>query len=412
MARRFWIGTRQPSSQVETVTFTGLGGSNETVTFTAGTKSITYTKVSGETTTTLATAIADAFVATSFPELRELTATSSGAVLTLTGPSDGSPVTLTITDSGGGSPITWTRSTTAAKSPNHASDAANYDGGSLPSASDEIVYAAGTPDVKYGLTQFAATAVTLTRLVNGPRIGLPNTNESGGYLEYRPRRLQTTATASRIETSGADQPASVRLEFNGASAATVTILGDTDPGVGGETVELWDLPNNSVVNVNGSGVRVLDEDSVAATGITVNAQNSSIAAASRATLAAAKLYNANANIRGEITGQLLLEAGSRLEFHGSVNTSTGSVVVDNGQLGWISASNVVNLEIGSDGIVTLANGVGATAVTGSIKLYEDGQLLDPNSRLTVPYNIDLVRGALSETIDIGTNRRITVDAIS
>jgi hypothetical protein len=412
MARKHWTGLRQPSAQVEAITFTSVGGTGETVTITIGPRSVTYTRISGETTTTLAEAVANLLSSSTFGEITEVAATSSGAVLTLTGQPTGQPFTLAIADSGGGSPITWTLSSTTAKSPNHVGDAANYDGGTLPSAGDELVLSPGTPDLKYQLDHFASTAITITRLAGGPRIGLPNTNETGGYTEYRRRRFQSQSTSARIETSTADQPGAVRLEFTGSSAATVTILGDADPGVGGEPVELWDLPNNSTVSCNGSGVRILDEDSVAVTGIAATVQNSSAIVSSRVTLASLSLYDANAIVRGTVTGQFLQESASKVDFHGTVNTSTGSVIVDEGELNWITNANIVNLDIGSNGIVSFASGAGAVAVTGDIKRHEGGILRDPNSRLTVPYNIDLVRSELSDDLDIGTHRRITVEAIS
>jgi hypothetical protein len=412
MARRYWIGIRQPSAQVETITFTSVGGTGETVTVSAGPRSLTYTRVAGETTTTLAAAVAALWSGSVFPEIREVTAVANGAVITLTGQLSGQPFTFVITNSGSGTPITFTTLSVAAKSPNHVDDAVNYDGGTLPSGTDEIVLASGTPDLLFGLSQFAATAVTIVRQSGGPRIGLPNTNESGGYAEYRRRRMQIQGTAAKLETTSSDGPAAVRLELTGTTAAAITILGDADPGIGGERVELWDVPNNSTVSVNGSGVRILDEDSVAATGIVFNSQNSSAIAASRATLASASLYNSNAIIRGEVTGQYLQDSGSRVDFTGSVNTSTGSIVVDDGQLNWIGNANLVKVDIGSGGIVSLVSGGGQVAVTSPIKRHEGGRIVDPNSRLAVPYDIDLVRSQLSDDLSIGTNRRITVNAIS
>lgn len=409
MARRYWTGLQQVVRQVSPFTITAVGATNDTISFIVNNKKVTYATAGGDTTTTFATAIAALFATSEYPEIREITATSNGAVVTLTGPTDGTPFTVTTAVTGAATISAG--SVTNATSPHHANDALNYDGGTLPSGTDEVCLLPGTPDVKFGLTYFNATAIVLNRYAGGPAIGLPNTNATGGYAEYRQKRMQLASVTARIETTTADRPGSIRLELTGAAAA-VTIVGESDPGVGGEPVELWDLTNNSSVTVTDSGVRILDEDSVAATDINVTALRSSVITSSRATLSTVKLNECNAIIRGKIDDSYSQDSGSNVDFLGSVDVNIAQFVIDDGTLNWITTADIIQARVGSGGDLNLSRGAGTVNATTAIKIHEGGKLTDPDGRLEFDAAIFLIRHGLSGNINIGTHRGIILASIN
>ena len=119
MASNRWLGRAQAIAQVDTVTSTGSPAQNDTITLTINTKNLVVTiGEASPTTTTVALAIKEAWENETFTdplnsktpagggddiaEHAEITATASGAVVTLTHDTPGTPFTLSVTETGSG----------------------------------------------------------------------------------------------------------------------------------------------------------------------------------------------------------------------------------------------------------------------------------------------------------------------
>lgn len=98
MANAIWLGKQGIIRCVRTYTVTAAAGK---FSLTHNAKVVSFTATT-ETATEIATALADAAGDSSEGEWTELEVTSDGAVLTVTGPEDGSPFTLTVSAPSGG----------------------------------------------------------------------------------------------------------------------------------------------------------------------------------------------------------------------------------------------------------------------------------------------------------------------
>lgn len=209
MAVKRWLGTAVAVAQQTTLTFTGSFASTNTVTVTCNGNSLVVTlgSTSAASVTAVASAVAAAINASSataslsadesrnlggqqIPEFTEFTASSSAGVVTLTGNTRGKPFTVTATETASGSVAVAT--SVAATGPNHANNAANWSGGTLPASNDVLLFDSGSVPVLYGLQYFTDNslnnAVEITTDYTG-QIGLPPYDIVSGYAEYRDRYL-------------------------------------------------------------------------------------------------------------------------------------------------------------------------------------------------------------------------------
>lgn len=161
-------------------------------------KSVTYALTGTDTTATAAAAL-QALLATVSgtaavpPEFTEQTWTVSGAVITVTDNTPGTPFTLTASATGGGATITRA-SKVANSSPSDVNNANNWlrnGSPSLPQNGDDVVLANSSVPLLWNLTALAAvTFNSFTRYQSFTgAVGLPENNPNG-YVEYRPTYFQ------------------------------------------------------------------------------------------------------------------------------------------------------------------------------------------------------------------------------
>jgi hypothetical protein len=196
MALRKYLGQAIARANVWTFTVnTTTGGTVVGVASPTG-NSVQHTAGSGETATTLATALAAKLAATTVGEFAEMTWTSAGAVITATAKVAGVPNTFTA--AGTSSAVTATEATTAT-GPNDGANALNWLGGAVPADDDAVVLDASSPSLLYGLAVLdGLDLASFTTDGFSGAIGLPvvrgeaglNTLSSGRYLEYRRRDLR------------------------------------------------------------------------------------------------------------------------------------------------------------------------------------------------------------------------------
>ncbi len=220
MATVRWLGAAQDIQQVTTYTITGTWAANDTCSLKINNKVLTLTLGTDIATTDVAAELAAMINARSatagrtganadeirnfggqeIAEWTEVVASASGSVLTLKSTA-GVPVTITCTqNTGGGRDGAIEGATdgvfqagttvTAATGKHFFNNADNWEGGSLPSAGDTLLFDQGAVDVLYGLNETSVINNLSIIRTNGysGNIGLLPVN-SLGYIEYRTRYL-------------------------------------------------------------------------------------------------------------------------------------------------------------------------------------------------------------------------------
>lgn len=265
MATIRWVPAAESVAQIDTITVGGTWAQNDTVTVTIGGASMILTiGESSPTTSTVATAIKEAFNGDTFtdsansvnqtgnniPQHNEITATVSSNVVTLTHDTDGVPFTVTASTTSGSGTVTPATSQSAT-SQNDVNNGDNWSGGSVPGAADDVLVENTSVSLLYNLDQLSGT---LTSLTVGPnfngKIGLPET--ANGYAEYRSTYLQVHCTTVTIHGG---QRKSNRIKIDTGSVQTTLIVEDAATGEQrGLGAVVWKGTNssNSVIAVGGS----------------------------------------------------------------------------------------------------------------------------------------------------------------
>ena len=231
MATKYWVGRAHAVRQITTITVANTWAAADTAVCKINEKELTITCGSTTTTTaTVAAAIKEAWMASSgldgtssssnatsnfggqeFGEFREVTATVSGSVVTLTANTPGKPFTVTVTETTAGTGTATGSTTQTATGPNHWDNVDNWidsldlTSGSTgaPANDDTVDFRNSNISCKYGLPN-ASKEVTFNvwRSYTG-EIGLPFINRddpSYPYTEYRQRyvRLDDAGTGTSI----------------------------------------------------------------------------------------------------------------------------------------------------------------------------------------------------------------------
>jgi hypothetical protein len=206
-----WTGNAHSVKQICTVTVAGTINAAETGTLTINGKDLIITAGTTTTTTTLfATAIKEAWTASTyldgssassnatsnfggqeFGEYAEITASSSGAVVTLVANTAGKPFTLTVSDTLAGSLTLATPTANTGKWNWDNGD--NWDGGSVPANNDTVVFRDSDVSCKYGLPNNSKEVTLQVWMSFTGEVGLPAINKDNPvqpYYEYRQRYVR------------------------------------------------------------------------------------------------------------------------------------------------------------------------------------------------------------------------------
>jgi hypothetical protein len=220
MATRRWLGKALGIYQEDQLTVTGVPAITETITLKIGERDVVLTIGSLVTTTQVATSLKEMINGTTLTdtaasvsprdpstgdpatqdigEFAEISASSSGAVVTVYANTRGKSFTLSVAETMAAGGVTHdtagSGSSVACTGPNFFNNADNWSGTTVPVDSDDIVYDAGDVDCTEGLANSAISpnSLTITATYTG-RIGRPFTNEDNSakpYTEYRDRDLQ------------------------------------------------------------------------------------------------------------------------------------------------------------------------------------------------------------------------------
>lgn len=253
MPTAIWSPNQAAIAQVETYTFTAPSSVGNTYNATINGKTVTYRSVSGDTATTVATALFNLLnVSTSIaPELTEITfANPSAGVVTATAREPGTPFAnitggtssglVMSTGNGLANGITTTH-TTANASPSDVNDAQNWlrvtppapGVRQLPQNGDDVVVANTSVPMLWNLDQLASTQFnTYTRWQSFTgTIGLPENNPNG-YTEWRATYFKFNGPQGSVPAGGLQMvlgqgsgSGPSREQYNvGSQPTTLTVL--------------------------------------------------------------------------------------------------------------------------------------------------------------------------------------------
>ena len=252
-----FLGAAQDVSDIWTYTIGGTPAATNTAWLELNNKRLTLTLGTDVTTTDVAQELAAMINATvnnattkvgaysdetwnvagqTVPEWTEVSATSSGAVLTLTGAA-GVPIQghVTVGVTGGGVTISSASSVQTATGKHFWDNAANWEGGVVPAKDsagnllgDTALFDSGGVDVKYALNNTEENISIIRTLGYTGDIGLPPVNLLG-YKEYRQQKLDAPIY---------DSVDSVQTILIGETGSAVLAKGITRIDLGADTSNL------------------------------------------------------------------------------------------------------------------------------------------------------------------------------
>ena len=252
MATLFWRGDAPAVAQVSTVAITAYDVAT-TYKLTINGKTVSVVG-SGGTTTTVATALAAAWNASTIPEFAEVTASSSTNTITLTADTAGVPFTATSSVSGGTGTIGSVTGSVANSGPNCWDTAANWSTGAIPVDADTVIFRNNAVDCLYGIDQ---TGIYLDKMAiyasYTGTIGLPRLN-ANDYIEYRPTAL-ILDYVTRLEIGEGDGSGSGRIKLRTLSGATYGYVYSTGSRIESDVPSFVYNPPGA-----GSGIHVYSGD--------------------------------------------------------------------------------------------------------------------------------------------------------
>jgi hypothetical protein len=415
MSTKVWQGGAQAIAQVNTVT-PSVPAVGNTFTITINGKSFTWT--AGATTVADVTAgLAALLNASQEGDVTELTAVDLTTAVQITGPLDGTPFTQTSSaaaGTGGGSPTLTTVTTTAGQSPYDWSVAANWQGGAVPVAADDVVADGTSVPILFGLDQHT---ITLNSLTIGTgftgTIGLPPQNPKG-YTEYRTQYLRVGATTCQIGQGPQTGGGSGRLKIDfGTAQTTLTVYSTGQSADSGLPAMLFkgSHASNAVSVIAGSvGLAVLPGETATVAALRVGGAQQG----QTAVVAGSGLSLTTLNMDGG-TCQIACGLATLNQVAGTLTlTGTGAIStvanVDGGTLVYQSSGTIASLKVSDGGTADFRTDPRARTVT-AFTVDSGGAMYDSLRTVTWTAGPILNRCSLADvTLDFGTHLQLTVAA--
>ena len=404
MASNRWLGRAQAIAQVDTVTMSGSPATNDTITLTINNKNLVVTiGEASPTTTTVALAIQEAWQNSTFTdplnsktpaggrqdiaEHGQITATASGAVVTLTHDTPGDEFTLTTSDSGSGSATEAT--VTAGDGPSFYDNAANWSLGAVPVATNDVFIDDSAVSILHGLGQsgVALNSFTVGRNYTGT-IGLPKTN-LGGYVEYRADYLAidaTTITLGRGAGSGSSQ---IKID-SGITQTAITVESTGSPPIGLEAF-LWKGTHASnTLEVHEGTVGVAAFGGEVATIATLLNTTGTVRCSDDTTLTTVTNESGNMELHSNVT--TLTNASGTILFGGLATLTT--LNFEGGTVNYQSSGTITTANIGGAlrGATLDFSGDNSARTITNCNLNLNGRIRDPLQTVTYTNGILLGSG--------------------
>ena len=412
MATKYWIGNAPSVAQVTKVAYSIITA-GQTYSVTINGKTVSYVATTG-VLSDLIDGLINAWGASAEPEHQEMVAaqrldpTLSGLQLTAT--QAGVPITVSASATTGVATVT---TPTAASGPNFWNVAANWSGGTLPVAADNLIVKDTDVSILYGLTDTTNYASLDVEASFTGDIGLPDRN-ANGYLEYRTKQL-TLGTGSAIAVvigygvgTGAGL---VRLNTLGS---TLTATVHNGPALTGNNypIEFLTTGTGSVVRVYGGGVKIDSGTSATVTTLDVIrrdsvAQPPQVLTTNAITVTTATVYGGTATIEGPCTNIIAREQATVTTA--KATASANVTVSDDAIVNWDSSGNITTkLSVQQGGSIDFGR-VGTTKTVQACDLFAGGTLKDPIDKVTFTTGIVLVACRLEDVeLDIGVG--VTINA--
>lgn len=414
MATRTWIGGAEATTQVTDWVFGGTWEADDVITVTMGTRSISM--VAGSTTIeTIVDALLVVLQASTLPEFTEVTWSKvSTNQITGTAVTAGIPfvATFTTTETGGGSADSQTINSTdssagvddtACTGPNHADNAQNWTGSTLPVNSDTIVFADSDVDCLYGLTGLSSlTGITLKQYMSYTGdLGLPTYNDAGNYFEYRQRYLQLTG-ATLVELGLGEGPGSPRFMVDFQATAFTANTYDAGPPSSGEEVAtfLKGTHTSNVLTINKGRVGLAIYPGEASALATLNvgyredpAGDSYVVCGAGVT--ALTTINQSGGVCHTETNSTTLTMTDGEHVRKGTSTLT-TLNLDNGAVRYNSSGTLSTANVGSGGNLDLRQDSRAVTIS-QLNLNERSEYHDPIGRATLSAGADFLRCTPADT---------------
>ncbi len=402
-----WRGDAPAVAQLQTITPANVAATN-TFTLTCNGKTITFT-ATANTVANVTAGLVALLAATTIPEFQEVTAADGTTVLTLTANTPGKPFTITSSAAGGTATLV-SATTTANSGPNVWSVAANWSGGAVPIAADDVIFENSDVDVLYGLDQSAVTLATLTfwSTYTG-KVGLLPWN--GSYYEYRDTYLKVSSTLLTVGDGTGAGSGQIRLNL-GTVTCTAVVRGTGSPATAGLPALLLTGSNasNTLLVTQGSVGLALEASSTAQFP-TLNigyetgpASDVNLTAGTGCTLTTVNQLGGVSLFQSAIT-TLTVEGGTCTLQAGAVTTLTvrgGATVYDN------STGTITTATVGAASLI-FDQDMRAKTITNVLQLYGGAKVSDPKGVVVLTAGFKLNQCRLADvTLDWGPNRTYTV----
>lgn len=375
---------------------------------------------SGGTTTTVATALAAALSATEYAEFREIGWESSGAVITGTASTAGTPFTAVSSVTGGAGTIGAVTTTVTNTSPNDVGDANNYSSVTLPISGDTLVIENGEESLKWNLDALAAVdlASLIVRASFTGDIALPTDNENG-YVEYRATELALSTCTLLYEEQADNLEAGSRRYNVGSNACTAAFIGSGNGTLGQEVTWLRGTSTTNAIEANGASLAIAALDSHAAGLGTLNMVNGAVVRCGLGTTfttATVKVTNSTLDVRSNIATLTVDGASSSLTCWNAMTVTTLSLTgpCTYNSSGTITTLNLYVTDSGDAagvGSIDFSQDRTARTITNAVNMHRGTRFNDPNGTVTLSGTPDIqpVNCRWKDLdIDVGMNRGISV----
>jgi len=403
-------------AQVTTVTMGGAPVTTNTVTLTINAKDLVVTiGEASPTTTTVALAVKEAWENETFTdplnskipadggqdfvEHAEITATASGAVVTLTHKTDGMPFVVTASAGGGGVTAVvlddGTGASVLADGPNFYSNADNWDPTNVPVAADDVFIDNSAVSILFGLGQSAValSSFTVARNFTGD-IGLPKTN-AAGYAEYRADYFAVDATAINIGRGEGSGSGRIKLD-SGTTQTAITIENTGSSAEFGIEAFLWKGTHASnTLDVLDGNVGVAPFGGESATLTTLRQTLGTVRCAAGSTLTTVSNQSGNLSLHSNVT--TLTNATGTILVGGAA--TVGTLNANGGTVDYQSSGTITTANIGGPSGATVDfSGSNLPRTITTCNLDSGGQIIDPLR--TVTYTNGIALGTNAETVEV------------
>jgi len=409
VAVKYWRGGAGAVTQIVRFTFSAYT-SGVTYTLTVANQSVSFT-ADASTEDNVVDGLVAAISAAGLAEFSEFTASNATASgITLTANTAGVPFDVTGSATGG---VTASKTTDqAATGPNFFNNADNWEGGSLPSSGDDLVFEDTSIDLSYEIDQETPyDSVTIHASYTG-RIGLPS-EAAGGYQEYRPQFLKIgdgDPFVLDIGQGNGSQSQLIKIDAN-AGVVTMNQYGSGNAVSGAFAVVLKNPDSGSVINVFAGQLEVDADISGNVTTLRLTPSgvggDLSVMTTETVTIGAVTINGGQLEVRGDATS---LDASENAEVTVSNASAIATVSVASGAtVFWGSSGGIATqLNVYFQGVMDFSRS-GNTKTVAAAKVYHGGVLTDSLSVITWTAGVELVGCRIEDvTLDLGRGKTLSV----